>query len=107
MSDHAEHARAAEKKKKSSLARLRPAFKLSSIVEVIGGLHEQSVEKTMASKSKRVNSKSSSPDLELGPVFSFEFSIWNWTKMVHVKSSVMIGHFSKEPLYPQFQFQIQ
>jgi len=38
---------------------------------------------------------------------SFEFSIWNWAKMVHVKSSVMIGHFSKELLYPQFQFQIQ
>jgi len=28
------------------------------------------------------------------------------TKMVHVKSSVMIGHFSKELLYPKFQFQI-
>jgi hypothetical protein len=28
------------------------------------------------------------------------------TKMVHVKSSVMIGHFSKELLYPKFQIQI-
>jgi len=25
---------------------------------------------------------------------------------VHVKSSVMIGHFSKELLYPKFQIQI-
>jgi hypothetical protein len=55
---------------------------------------------------KRANSKSSRSKLFFGGKKSREASRDFLTKMVHVKSSVMIGHFSKELLYPKFQIQI-